>query len=305
MVGLRGPTPGPTPGSSLAPSLVPDLAGRGRRCFEACSSRVETGSPDVSRHGVSRMRTATATPDAGVKATMKERIAVRTARRNSSSANAGEMLRSIPTIAPTKALTTTGSENWARFSRRPRRTVGALTGGLQRRRRCGRRHQCGGRRPEPPQPSSRQPRPRPGCPNMVQRYPCCGMSPTAPHKLRRPLTRKVLLWLVAATVAICFGADVQWVRAAEQGLASAGSAFADEDADDGCDCPEDDEDGECNSGCDACPCCPATASPASSPPSHAAMFVGVTEGGQLPQPADPFKDGPRRRLFRPPRSSAA
>ena len=29
------------------------------------------------------------------------------------------MLLSMPTIAPTKAFTTTKSENWARFSRRP------------------------------------------------------------------------------------------------------------------------------------------------------------------------------------------
>ena len=35
------------------------------------------------------------------------------------------MLRSIPTIAPTKALTTTSNENCAMFSRSPRRMAGA------------------------------------------------------------------------------------------------------------------------------------------------------------------------------------
>jgi len=42
---------------------------------------------------------------------MVERIAIRAARMNSGSAIAGKMLRCVPTIAPTNALTTTGNEN--------------------------------------------------------------------------------------------------------------------------------------------------------------------------------------------------
>src|SRR5688572_9529055 len=38
------------------------------------------------------------------------------------------MLRSMPTIAPTKTLTTTRSANWTTFSRRPRRTTGRVRG---------------------------------------------------------------------------------------------------------------------------------------------------------------------------------
>src|SRR3972149_2088333 len=58
------------------------------------------------------------------KTTMNDRIAARAARWNSSSAIAGKMLRSSPTMAPTKAFTTTSSENCARLARSPRRTGG-------------------------------------------------------------------------------------------------------------------------------------------------------------------------------------
>src|SRR5438094_5505690 len=54
---------------------------------------------------------------------MKESTAARAARWKSCSAIAGKMLRSMPTIAPTKALTTTRRENCARFARSPRRIV--------------------------------------------------------------------------------------------------------------------------------------------------------------------------------------
>src|SRR5437773_45444 len=53
---------------------------------------------------------------------MNERIAVRAARWKSCSARGDRMLRSIPIIAPTKALTRTRSENCGRFARRPSRT---------------------------------------------------------------------------------------------------------------------------------------------------------------------------------------
>src|SRR6266571_34440 len=53
---------------------------------------------------------------------MNDRIAARAARWNSRSATAGRMLRSRPTIAPTKALTTTRRVNCARFGPNPSRT---------------------------------------------------------------------------------------------------------------------------------------------------------------------------------------
>ena len=57
------------------------------------------------------------------KVAMNERIAVFEARPKSSSAMSGRTVRSSPTVAPTKALTNTSSENWGRFSRKPRRIV--------------------------------------------------------------------------------------------------------------------------------------------------------------------------------------
>src|SRR6187549_2543110 len=59
---------------------------------------------------------------------MKDRMAVRAARWNSLSASGERMLRSIPTIAPTKALTSTRSENWAKLARRPSRMVAVASG---------------------------------------------------------------------------------------------------------------------------------------------------------------------------------
>src|SRR5262249_26822200 len=53
--------------------------------------------------------------------TMKDKIAARATRWNSRSARAGTMLRSRPTIAPTKALTSTRSENWRQFWASPSR----------------------------------------------------------------------------------------------------------------------------------------------------------------------------------------
>src|SRR6266542_3603281 len=61
---------------------------------------------------------------------MKDRMAVRAARWNSLSASGERMLRSIPTIAPTKALTSTRRENWARLARRPSRTVAVGSGSM-------------------------------------------------------------------------------------------------------------------------------------------------------------------------------
>ena len=43
--------------------------------------------------------------------TMNDKMAMRAAKWNSSAAMAGKMLRSIPTMAPTNALTSTNKEN--------------------------------------------------------------------------------------------------------------------------------------------------------------------------------------------------
>jgi hypothetical protein len=53
------------------------------------------------------------------KVTMKERMAPRATSPNSSSAMRGRIVRSRPTIAPTKALTRTRSQNCFQFSRSP------------------------------------------------------------------------------------------------------------------------------------------------------------------------------------------
>src|SRR6266545_2972070 len=52
-------------------------------------------------------------------ARLKARMAVCAASRNPCSAIAGRMLRSMPTIAPTNAFTSTSRPNWARFARMP------------------------------------------------------------------------------------------------------------------------------------------------------------------------------------------
>src|SRR5512134_188411 len=57
---------------------------------------------------------------------MKESAALLLARSNSASPISGSTARSKPTIAPTKALTRTSSQNCRRFARRPRYTAGAV-----------------------------------------------------------------------------------------------------------------------------------------------------------------------------------
>src|SRR5829696_1618712 len=68
-----------------------------------------------------RLASALTTP----KETMKESAIVREARPNSCSASSGTIVRSNPTIPPTKALIRTRSVNCCQFSSRPRRTTGA------------------------------------------------------------------------------------------------------------------------------------------------------------------------------------
>src|SRR5215218_5863079 len=68
-----------------------------------------------------RLASALTTP----KETMKESAIVREARPNSCSASSGTIVRSNPTMPPTKALISTRRLNCCQFSRRPRRTAGA------------------------------------------------------------------------------------------------------------------------------------------------------------------------------------
>src|SRR5579871_457700 len=62
------------------------------------------------------------------KLAIKERIAARDARPNSRSASKGKITRSIPTVAPTKALMRTKRENCSQLARRPRRIRPVRTG---------------------------------------------------------------------------------------------------------------------------------------------------------------------------------
>src|SRR5437868_5087637 len=59
------------------------------------------------------------------KVAMKQSTAVLLARPNSARASKGSTVRSMPTIAPTNALTSTNSQNWRQLARRPSATVGA------------------------------------------------------------------------------------------------------------------------------------------------------------------------------------
>ena len=70
------------------------------------------------RRAATRLMTALVTP----KLTMNEVMAVFEVSPNSCSPRSGSTVRSSPTIAPTKALRRTRSENCGRFSRRPSRT---------------------------------------------------------------------------------------------------------------------------------------------------------------------------------------
>ncbi len=81
-----------------------------------------------------------------------------------------------------------------------------------------------------------------------------------------------------------------------------GAADGSAEEEHGCDCPDDDEEGECPSGCDACSCCPAAAPPGSSPPEHTAVFAGAGGDAQLVLAIDAAQDGQRGRIFHPPRS---
>src|SRR5574341_513410 len=77
--------------------------------------------PQVSpNRAAKRLQRALTTP----KLTMKETMPVLEVRPNSRSPMRGTTVRSRPTMAPTKALISTRSENWPRFSCRPNRMSG-------------------------------------------------------------------------------------------------------------------------------------------------------------------------------------
>src|SRR5688500_14742709 len=59
---------------------------------------------------------------------MKESTALLLARPNSAWASKGSTVRSMPTIAPTNAFTSTNSQNWRQLARRPSATAGAGSG---------------------------------------------------------------------------------------------------------------------------------------------------------------------------------
>ena len=61
------------------------------------------------------------------KATMNVSAAVNAVSPNTSSARRGRTVRSWPIIPPTRALTATRRENWARFSRSPSRIGASVT----------------------------------------------------------------------------------------------------------------------------------------------------------------------------------
>ncbi|MBW2253783.1 MAG: hypothetical protein JRI25_04210 [Deltaproteobacteria bacterium] len=76
---------------------------------------------------------------------------------------------------------------------------------------------------------------------------------------------------------------------------------------DGCDapCPGESEDGTCDPGCDDCACCPAlTASPAvpGAPPAPTRLAPGYTSDRYALDVGRP-NEGPRSRIFHPPRSA--
>src|SRR5262249_1795238 len=84
--------------------------------------------PSDPRATAARLSSALVKP----KVTMNETIAVFDARPTSRWPISGTTARSSPTIAPTKALISTRSENWPRFALRPSRRTPASADGLTR-----------------------------------------------------------------------------------------------------------------------------------------------------------------------------
>ncbi len=69
------------------------------------------------------------------------------------------------------------------------------------------------------------------------------------------------------------------------------------------DCPEDAEDGECQSGCTACSCCPASAAPAAGTDGRLAASSRGPAATRSILDSAKTEDGALSRVFRPPRSA--
>src|SRR5437667_4420259 len=118
-----------TPSSTLANTIQPQLGAR------MMSSG--TGSPashPATSSGLRPIRSAScpakrfASALTMPKLTRKERTTVFETSPRSAWAMSGTMVRSSPTIAPTKALTTTSSVNWPQFAPRPSRMGDGASG---------------------------------------------------------------------------------------------------------------------------------------------------------------------------------
>src|SRR6266545_6908845 len=120
-----------TPSSTLANTIQPQLgaqmmsSGTGSPASQPATSSGLRPSRSASCPA-KRFASALTTP----KLTRKERTTVLETRPKSASAIRGTTVRSSPTIAPTKALTTTSSANWRQFAPRPSRIggVGVVSG---------------------------------------------------------------------------------------------------------------------------------------------------------------------------------
>src|SRR5881628_1226428 len=118
-----------TPSSTLANTIQPQLGA------QMMSSG--TGSPanqPATRSGLRPIRSASwpakrfASAFTTPKLTRKERTTVFETRPKSAWAISGRTVRSSPTMAPTKALTTTSSANWRRLAPRPSRMGDGVSG---------------------------------------------------------------------------------------------------------------------------------------------------------------------------------
>jgi hypothetical protein len=103
---------------------------------------------------------------------------------------------------------------------------------------------------------------------------------------------------------VLVGLCVVWLTATPAKATLAADAFAVEDGEErDCqgDCPEDEDDGECPTGCDACSCCPAAASPAVSAGGVQVPYVTKPSSEQRVSSSGESLDGTRSRVFHPPR----
>ena len=110
-----------TPRKTLAAMIQPHVGaqmtrkGTGRATSQPATSTCLRPYRSPSRPA-KRLLTAFTSP----KVAMNESAALLEASPNSRSASRGRTVRSSPTVAPTKALTSTSSQNWRQLVRRPR-----------------------------------------------------------------------------------------------------------------------------------------------------------------------------------------